>query len=108
MSTYGFGDEPPAGQGTPAGLTLPPRKDSTPRPALAPLEAALDAGKAAGFVSREPSAARRKPGPRRTEPQAKLTLTGPKRVLDQLQAYCDAEGLPYWQAIEGLLSKAQR
>ncbi|MCV6574508.1 MAG: hypothetical protein OIF58_02135 [Cohaesibacter sp.] len=68
---------------------------------------ALDAGKKLGFVSRE-TRSRRRPGPKRTEPQGKLTLTGPQRVIERLQAYADdLGGVPYWQAIEKLLDDQQ-
>jgi len=68
----------------------------------------LQAGAELGFVSREISS-RRKPGPRRTEPQDKITVTGPKRVLDRLKAYSDAiGGVSYCEAIEALLDGVEQ
>lgn len=63
----------------------------------------LQASRTLGFVSRE-ATARRKTGPKRTEPQDKLTIAGPKRTLDRLRAFCDANGgISYHEAIERLL-----
>lgn len=91
----------------PKSLRLAPAKADTPVPKEAVL-AAVKAGQGQGFVSRQvqTEASRRKPGPRRTEPQDKLMLTGPKRVLDRLREKADAMGgVPYWQALEALLDK---
>lgn len=79
-------------------------------PAKAPeptnLAGVLQAGSALGFVTRD-GAARRKTGPKRTEPQDKITIAGPKRIIDRLKAYCDREGgLSYHAAIEALLDEA--
>ena len=114
---YGFNDEVP----TTASETAPQqsaktiqlgsvkRQEEAPRAAVRELSAVAEVGKAAGFVSRQASAPHRKPGPKRTEPQGKLTLTGPQRVLDRLQAYCDdMGGVPYWKALEELLDKKRR
>ncbi|MGV8952477.1 MAG: hypothetical protein ACOH2M_15325 [Cypionkella sp.] len=88
-------------------LRLAPIKADSPVPKEAVL-AAVKAGQGQGFVSRQAQAdaPRRKPGPRRTEPQDKLMLTGPKRVLDLLREKADAMGgVPYWQALEALLDR---
>lgn len=99
MSSYGFGDTK-----SPISLPTQPARKEKPTEALVQ---ALDAGKKLGFVSRE-GQGRRKPGPKRKEPQSKLTLTGPKRVLDRLQARCDAMGgVAYWEAIETLLDATE-
>ena len=91
---YGFG----------GGLDLPAA--ATPKPRALPEKAALDeavaAGTALGFVSREP-VARRKPGPKRTEPQDKISIPGPKRVIDAYRAYCTAHDITLWQGLERLL-----
>lgn len=62
-----------------------------------------------GFVPRDAAPARRKTGPKRTEPQDRVTITGPKRVLDRLKAYCDQRGgISYHEALEILLDQADR
>lgn len=67
----------------------------------------LQAGAELGFISRE-TTKRRRPGPRRTEAQDKITVTGPKRVIDQLKAYCDSKGsISYCDAIAELLDIAK-
>ncbi|MCV6547751.1 MAG: hypothetical protein OIF56_10795 [Cohaesibacter sp.] len=88
-------------------ITLPAPKKEKPDSRQA-VSKALDAGKKLGFVSRQ-TQTRRKPGPRRTEAQGKLTLTGPQRVIERLQAYADSlGGVPYWQAVEKLLDEQER
>ena len=89
-------------------LRLAPAKVDTPVPREAVL-AAVKAGQGQGFVPRQvqAEAPRRKPGPRRTEPQDKVMLTGPKRVLDRLRDKADAMGgVPYWQALEALFDES--
>ncbi|MDH7803769.1 hypothetical protein P3T31_003830 [Rhizobium sp. AN70] len=67
------------------------------------IAAIAQAGNNLGFKSRE-ATMRRKPGPRRTEQQDKITVTGPKRIIDQLKAHCDAMGgISYCEAIAALL-----
>jgi hypothetical protein len=88
------------------GLRLPAKKpDAAPERQATVTKEALDrVGKAAGFISRQSKASRRRPGPKRTEPQGKITVTGPQRIIDALQARSDAlGGVPYWQVIEELL-----
>jgi len=88
-------------------VQLPPqsRETVTPRPAMGQV---LQAAAELGFVSRE-AATRRRPGPRRTEAQDKITVTGPKRVLDRLKAFCDTTGeASYCAAIERLLDMAEQ
>ena len=68
---------------------------------------AVEAGRKLGFVERS-NQGRRRPGPKRTEPQGKLTITGPVRVLERLQLRCDKMGgVPYWQAVEALLDATE-
>ena len=100
MSNYGFGEK------TTGVVQLPqqPREAATAKPVMSQV---LQAGAELGFVSRE-AATRRKPGPRRIEAQDKITVTGPKRVIDRLKAYCDAHGgVSYCEAIEALLDTAE-
>ncbi len=98
---YGFGDKTdpiklPVGQGA-----------SKSKASKDEIEQAAAAGRELGFVSRQ-ATSKRKPGPKRTEPQGKVTLTGPQRIIDRLQARCDAlGGVPYWQAIEAMLDNTE-
>ena len=95
MSKYGFG----------GGIELPkttaPRK---PRPKIEAesVERAVQAGSQLGFISREPST-RLKPGPKRTEPQDKVSIPGPKRVVDNFRNFCRLRNLTLWQGLEYLL-----
>lgn len=67
---------------------------------------AAEAGKVLGFVQRDGQIGR-KSGPKRTEPQGKVTLTGPQRVISRLQRYCDEQGgVAYWKALEQLMDDA--
>jgi hypothetical protein len=96
MTKYGFG----------GGIELPKTTEpQNPRPKPAPkqVEQAVQAGTQLGFVSREPSS-RLKPGPRRTEPQDKVSIPGPKRVVDEFRDYCRTHNLTLWQGLEALLS----
>ena len=98
-SKYGFG----------GGIQLPKQEAATPEPRQeAPdLSKALKAGNYLGFVNREPST-RRKPGPKRTEPQDKVSIPGPKRIIDRYRAYCAERNLTLWQGLEDLLDEAER
>lgn len=106
MSNYGFGKDsqkPALG-----GLKLPVQTAREPAAETPPIQQILDAGANLGFVSREAVSAR-KPGRRRTEAQDKISVTGPKRVIDRLKAYCDKTGEPsYCTAIERLLDMAEK
>ena len=86
------------------GIELP--KADSPKPRLVPdqsaLKEALEAGVTLGFVSREPTA-RRKPGPKRTEAQDKVSVPGPKRVIDQFRAFCTEQNVTLWEGLELLL-----
>lgn len=99
MSKYGFG----------GGIELPkteqapkPRRDVEPEA----VRQAVEAGQSLGFVAREP-APRLKPGPKRKEPQDKVSIPGPKRVVDDFRNFCRERDLTLWQGLEVLL-KAQK
>lgn len=97
MSKYGFG----------GGIELPrPSGPSKPRPKIEPgfVEKAVEAGKSLGFVSREGST-RLKPGPKRKELQDKVSIPGPKRVVDEFRTFCRERNLTLWQGLELLLSE---
>jgi len=95
MSKYGFS----------SGIELPKTSvPGKPRPKVAAenVEKALQAGSELGFVSREPST-RLKPGPKRSEPQDKVSIPGPKRVVDDFRTFCRTHNLTLWQGLEYLL-----
>ena len=91
---YGFG----------GGIELP--NIDSPKPRLAPdqnaLKEAVEAGATLGFVNREHTA-KRKPGPKRTEAQDKVSVPGPKRVIDQFRAFCTEQNVTLWEGLELLL-----
>lgn len=95
MNKYGFE----------GGIELPKTSASAkPRPKIEAqnVEKAVQAGSALGFVSREPSA-RLKPGPKPKEPQGKVSIPGPKRVVDEFRSFCRANDMTLWQGLEYLL-----
>lgn len=101
MSKYGFAEED-----TPA-ISLPKPKASAPRPPAELVSEAAKVGESLGFVSREPRKDQpRRGGRRRVEPQDKVLITGPARVITAFRAYCDANDLHYWTALEQLLEAA--
>lgn len=89
------------------GIDLP---KTTPAPKPRPkvdgssLSEAVRAGADLGFVNREPTT-RLKPGPKRKEPQDKVSIPGPKRVVDDFRAFCSTRDLTLWQGLELLLEK---
>ena len=95
-SKYGFG----------GGIKLP-KADAAPK--VLPkadhnrLTEAVQAGDSLGFVDREP-AGRRTPGPKRTEPQAKISIPGPTRVIDSFRAFYQEHDVTLWRGLELLLS----
>lgn len=98
---YGFG----------GGIELP--KIDSPKPRLVPdqnaLKEAVEAGTTLGFVNREPAAtAKRKPGPKRTEAQDKVSIPGPKRVIDQFRAFCTEQNVTLWEGLEILVQSRGR
>ncbi|WP_372988422.1 hypothetical protein [Marinobacter sp.] len=95
MTKYGFG----------SGIELPTTTaPAKPKPKIETknIEKAIQAGSELGFVSREPTT-RLKPGPKRKEPQDKVSIPGPKRVTDEFRAYCRSRGLTLWEGLESLL-----
>ena len=83
---------------------VPPKGKPRPAPAAAAISEAVEAGHAQGFVSREPST-RLKPGPKRREPQDKVSIPGPKRVTDEFRAFCRARNITLWEGLELLLAQ---
>lgn len=99
---YGFGAEGASGIELPKG-----RAKSRKKVDRAVLDEALDAGKDLGFVDREPQN-RRKPGPKRKEPQDKVSIPGPKRVTDRFRKFCADQDITLWQGLEMLLENRSR
>ena len=63
------------------------------------------AGEQLGYVNRDPVKARR-PGPKRKEPQDKLTINGPARVIQAFRALGEPnEAL--WETLEKLVNQAK-
>lgn len=96
MTKYGFG----------GGIELPKTTNPPkPRPQIEAesVEKAVQAGSQLGFVNREPTT-RLKPGPRRTEPQDKVSIPGPKRIVDEFRNFCRSNDLTLWQGLEYLLN----
>lgn len=96
MTKYGFDKD----------IKLPdPRPESVPEPAESDeLRKAVAAGEDLGFVDREPTV-RLKPGPKRREPQDKVSIPGPKRVTDEFRDFCRVNDLTLWQGLEVLLAQ---
>ena len=104
MSKYGFSAE-----ATAEALSLPSPKQKREKPATELVVEAVKAGEGLGFVSREPRAeatASRRGGRRKSEPQDKLLIAGPARVIADFRAYCERENIPsYWAALEILMKR---
>jgi len=89
------------------GINLPKTTPSPkPRPKVdgSSLNDAVKAGADLGFVSREPTT-RLKPGPKRKEPQDKISIPGPKRIVDDFRAFCSTRDVTLWQGLELLLEE---
>jgi hypothetical protein len=90
-----------------SGINLPkttPAPKPRPKVDRSSLDEAVKAGADLGFVSREPTT-RLKPGPKRKEPQDKVSIPGPKRVVDDFRAFCSTRDLTLWQGLELLLEE---
>lgn len=96
-SKYGFG----GGIELPVNTPAPKKREPTDRQAVA---RAVEAGNELGFVSREPPK-RLKPGPKRREPQDKVSIPGPKRVIDDFRNFCADQDITLWQGLELLLAQ---
>lgn len=102
---YGFGDD------NTTQIKLPPPKQAKPKPTPAAVADAARAGEGLGFVPREPQSSPAAPVGRRrkkeTEPQDKIFISGPARVIQAFRDHADAAGLTYWEALERLLDRGQ-
>lgn len=97
MSKYGFG----------GGIELPqpsPPAKTRSKASTASVDRAVEAGKSLGFVSRE-GRTKLKPGPKRKEAQDKVSIPGPKRVINEFRAFCRERDITLWQGLELLLSE---
>jgi len=83
---------------------VPPKAKTRPATEATAISQAVEAGHAQGFVSREPST-RLKPGPKRKEPQSKVTIPGPTRVVDEFRGFCRSRNITLWEGLELLLSE---
>ena len=103
---YGFGDEP-----EPVKIsTLTKDKKRKHKIDRQSVEAAASAGEEQGFVDRAPSRQKKinlKPGRKRTEEQDRVTITGPRRVIDRLKRLSQESNLPMWQVLEAGLEHIQ-
>lgn len=86
------------------GISLPAPKKKIVTTPKARLDEAVKAGNEMGFLDRDPKR-RSKPGPKRTEPQDKVSIPGPKRVIDDFRNFCNAENMTLWQGLEELLNR---
>ncbi len=102
MSKFGFDNKDKID------LPIPPKSKS--KASSATIQEVAEAGKSLGFVSREASSSKpaRRRGRQQTEPQDKMLVTGPKRVIDAFKDYCDREGsASYCAGLENLLKEIQ-
>ena len=99
MGDYGFSDD---NENETVKIPLKSNRETV---APEELRKAAERGAGLGFVSREPNLkpTPRRTGRRKTEPQDKFLVTGPKRVLEAFKARCDNQGVPYWRMIEELM-----
>ena len=90
------------------GIDLPAQGESAHRAPVdrTVLKEAVRAGNELDFVDRE-ALVRRKPGPKRTEPQDKGSIPGPKRVIDRYRNFCIEQDVTLWRGLELLLSEQQ-
>jgi len=94
---YGFGDRIDLPKSIPATKPRPQVDDNA-------LNEAVKAGNNLGFVNREPLT-RLKPGPKRKEAQDKVSIPGPKRVVEEFRAFCSSRNFTLWQGLEFLLEE---
>lgn len=101
---YGFGEAP-------APVSIPVSKKKKKRTVdKSSVKAAADVGETQGFVDRTPSSSKKvklKPGRKRVEEQDRVTITGPKRVIDELRLLSQNGNLPMWQILEAGLKNIQ-
>lgn len=110
MSKYGFcdGTELPAVK-----LSKPKRKKPKSEPeVVAKISQAseeLDFKRRSVGQNKTSDRQPRKPGPKPTELQDKLTISGPKRIFDEFRDYCDEQELQaLWQGLEVLLETRKK
>ena len=64
------------------------------------------AGQELGFVSRTPTPQPRNRRLANREPQGKILVTGPERVLEKLRDLSISTNQPYWKVIEDLMANS--
>lgn len=83
---------------------------SKKKPAVS-IEETDQVAKNLGFSSRESAqghTTRRKPGRKRVEPQSRVLVSGPERVLERFKAQSEANGITYWEYIEMLMGTVEK
>ena len=95
---YGFGEEPKK-------ISLPKSRKSKSRSRdLDGIRVAAEIGEQQGFVDRSPAEkpkrTKLKPGRKRTEEQDRITIPGPKRVIERLRIVAHSNNVPVWRALE--------
>ena len=97
---YGFDNEPKP-------ISLPRKAKvkikKSNRKDRAAIEAAALQGETQGFVNRSGGVAKKiplTPGRKRTEDQDRITIPGPKRVIDRLRLAAKQNNVAVWKALE--------
>lgn len=102
MSDYGF-DE------TDETFTPPKLPKRTSNTSKQNVQTAVKAGQEIGFIPRDTaSVGTHEPKDRRQlnkEPQGKILITGPERILAQLRTISIETNQPYWKVVETLLER---
>lgn len=83
---------------------IPPEPEPRQRTDSGSLDRAVRAANNLGFFDREPTK-RLKTGPKRREPQDKVSIPGPKRVTDEFREFCRQRDFTLWEGLELLLSQ---
>jgi len=108
------------GEPAPIKSTIPKKSAllSKKKPAVS-IEKTDQIAKNLGFSSRENThfadsettqgcKTRRKPGRKRIEPQGRVLISGPERVLERFKAQSEARGITYWEYIEMLMVTTEK
>ena len=84
------------------------RTGMAPTVCAVPVPTSTPLGAGTGPAGNDVHTLRRRPGRPRREPQTRVSLAGPIRVIERFQAFCLANGdATYWQGIEMLLDEIE-